>query len=114
MDEKDVSNYPGLYPRKNGAWYVRKAIPASLKGLYTGDQIRKSLHTSDKKEAIRLYAASIPGSKRDSDLNTPGMGGVVVAEIAAIFRPQRDCTGMKEGHAGANRGAVGGNPRGGC
>jgi len=58
MDEKELANYPGLYPRKNGAWYVRKAIPTGLKGLYTGDQIRKSLHTSDKKEAIRLYLIS--------------------------------------------------------
>jgi integrase len=54
MDEIDLAKYPGLYAR-SGRWYVRKRVPADLIHVEKREQIRLSLNTSDRRNAVKLY-----------------------------------------------------------
>src|SRR5665213_438444 len=54
MDDGDLSKYPGLY-RRSGNWYLRKRVPQDLRNVERREQVRLSLETSDRREALRKY-----------------------------------------------------------
>lgn len=54
MSEFDVRKYPGLH-RRGGVWQVQKRVPKDLRHLEPKEQIRRSLKTSDPREAVERY-----------------------------------------------------------
>ena len=58
MSESDLAKYPGLYLRA-GVWSVRKRVPVDLAQVDGRWQVRLSLGTSDKRDAIRKYPAKL-------------------------------------------------------
>jgi integrase len=54
MSELELAKYPGLYQR-DGVWYVRKRVPKDLIHAEKRSQIRLSLGTSSRKDAVDLY-----------------------------------------------------------
>jgi hypothetical protein len=73
MKEKDVSDYPGLHLR-GSMWWVRKKVPVDIAKLYASDQLRKSLRTSSKREAIRLYASALAEIEHEFALKRAELG----------------------------------------
>jgi hypothetical protein len=58
IEKSDMAEYPSLYFRGGMRW-VRKKVSVDLRNAYDDDQFRRSLGTSDKKTAVRLYPAKL-------------------------------------------------------
>ena len=61
MSERELAKYPGLAPRNGGVWYVRKRVPDDLQHILGSSDIRRSLKTTDRKEAVGRYHAEMAG-----------------------------------------------------
>jgi hypothetical protein len=55
MSERELAKYPGLVRRDGGVWYVRKRVPDDLRHILGSSDIRRSLKTTDRKEAVGRY-----------------------------------------------------------
>ncbi len=51
---EDLANYPCLMRRDN-VWYVRKRVPQDILDAFKGKELKRSLKTQDKTEAMGLY-----------------------------------------------------------
>lgn len=61
-----MAKYPGLYQR-GGVWYVRKRVPVDLLHIEARDQVRLSLETSVRQEAIKRYPFKLSEIERGFD-----------------------------------------------
>ena len=50
--ERELAKYPGLVRRDGGVWSVRKRAPDDLRHTLGSSGIRRSLKTTDRKEAV--------------------------------------------------------------
>jgi integrase len=96
MDENELAKYPGLYQR-SGVWYVRKKVPIDLRHLNSGDQVRKSLDTSDLKAAKRLYPDKLNEITRGFELQRENLGwhdkvtqALLTAKLERLSRAEID------------------------
>lgn len=62
MEADELAKHP-IFPRGN-VWWVRRVVPVEL-ARYPGQQVRRSLETEDRAEAIRAY----PDVLREIDLD---------------------------------------------
>ena len=51
--------------RKRGIYYLQKRVPKQLIGRYGKQLIRKSLRTTDRKEAVRVASSLVAAMERE-------------------------------------------------
>jgi uncharacterized protein DUF6538 len=62
MDDGELAKPPIF--RRGNVWWVRKRVPVDL-ARYPGEQMRKSLHTEARREAVGLYPRALAEIERD-------------------------------------------------
>lgn len=91
-----MAKYPGLFDR-DGVWWVRKRVPADLRHVDTRWQVRRSLGTSNLREAVRLYPDKMAEITREFEQQRADLGrhdrvtqALLTAKLERLSRAEID------------------------
>ena len=78
-----MAKYPGLWLR-GSRWQLRVVVPKDLRQVFEKAEINKSLGTSDRRAAIRLYLEERSEIERQFAAARDGLEGLSEADIRGM------------------------------